>query len=153
MNPECELECYAQRLDEKNAKSFVKPYDLVIDGSDNFATRFSLADVCKNEKKPLVTAAISGFEAQLSTFKPYLGHPHPCYRCFVPQTPEREISCEQEGIIGPLAGMMGSMQALEAIRELLSIGSLSGQLLLFDALSMQPRIVSLPRDPACRFCA
>ena len=127
---------------------------IVIDGSDNFATRFALNEACFHEKKTLVSAAISAFSAQLSTFKPYLGAPHPCYRCLVPETPQREITCEQEGIIGPLAGIMGHMQALEAIKELLGIGtSLSGSLLLFDALKMEFRKTALPRDPGCTLCS
>jgi len=126
---------------------------IVLDCSDNFATRFALADACTQEKKPLVSAAISAFAAQLSTFKPYLGAPHPCYRCFIPDMPEREITCAQEGIIGPLAAMMGSMQALEAIKEILGIGeSMSGRLLVIDALTMHIKTLALPKDPACRLC-
>jgi len=151
INPDIKVEIFAQRLDEKNARGLVKNYDIVVDGSDNFTTRFAVADACLMEKKPLVSAAISGFSAQLSTFKPYAGGP--CYRCLVPQIPEREITCEQEGIIGPLGGVMGSLQALEAIKELLAIGeSLAGSLLVMDALSMEIRKIALPKDPACPLC-
>jgi molybdopterin/thiamine biosynthesis adenylyltransferase len=123
---------------------------IILDCSDNFKTRFALADASSAEKKPLISAAISGFSAQLSTFKPYLGSPHPCYRCLVPELPERERTCEQEGIIGPLAGVMGSLQALEAIKELLAIGeSLSGRLLVIDALTMHMKDVTLRRDTHC----
>lgn len=153
INPDCHIEALETRLVESNARKMVRAYDVVVDGTDNFETRFTLADACMHEKKPLVSAAISGFSAQLSTFKPYLGAPHPCYRCLVASRPEREITCEQEGIVGPLAGWLGSMQALEAIKELLGIGqSLSGSLLVIDGLSMRIKKVVLPRDPHCSAC-
>ena len=126
---------------------------IVLDGSDNFATRFAVNAACLAENIPLVSAAVSGFSGQISTFKPYLGAPHPCYRCLVPEMPEREITCEQEGILGPLAGMMGSMQAVEAVKELLGIGeSLSGRLLVVEALTMHIRSVALVRDESCKTC-
>lgn len=154
INPDCEVIIFPHRFAPGMGPELVEDSQLVIDCTDNFATRFLIADACLREKKPLVSAAISGFSAQLSTFKPYLGVPHPCYRCLVPQAPEREMDCAQEGIVGPLAGMMGSLQALAAINELLGIGeSLSGRLLVFDALSMQPRTARLARDPACAYCA
>jgi len=150
MNPGCKVELFIKHLDAVNARGLVHGFDIVVDGSDNFATRFALADACATEKKPLVSAAVSGFSAQLSTFKPYLGAPHPCYRCLVPEAPERELTCEQEGIIGPLATIMGGMQALEVIKELLAIGeSLSGSLLVMDALTLSIRKIKLPRDRAC----
>lgn len=150
VNPDTKIESYPVRLDESNARELIRNFDIVIDGSDNFATRFALNDACYHEKKILISAAISGFSAQLSTFKSHLGAPHPCYRCFISETPEREISCAQEGIVGPLAVMMGSMQALEAIKELLCIGeSLSGRLIIIDALTMKTREVTLTRDTHC----
>ena len=152
-NPEVALELVPRRLSAENARERVRGFDVVLDGSDNFATRFALAEACAAEKIPLVSAAISGFEAQLSTFTPYLGAGHPCYRCLVPQAPERERNCAQEGIIGPLAALMGSWQALEALRVLLGMQTLSGQLLRLDARTMQPRISRLPKDPSCTACA
>jgi molybdopterin/thiamine biosynthesis adenylyltransferase len=153
INPDCRLETFFLRFDEANGAPLVRSFDIIVDGTDNFATRFAISDACFEEKKTLISAAISGFEAQLSTFKPHAGKSHPCYRCFVGDTPKREMTCAQEGIAGPLAGVMGSMQALEVIKELLDMPSLSGKLLLMDALSMQIRITQLPRDPQCRFCA
>jgi len=154
INADCQVEIFPERLDESNARALVKNFDLVLDCTDNFATRFALHDACFHENKPLISAAISGFSAQLSTFKAHLGPPHPCYRCLVPETPEREITCEQEGIVGPLAGIMGNMQALEAIKELLGIGqSLSGFLLTFDALAQHTKKIALPRDPVCPVCS
>lgn len=121
-------------------------YDLVLDCSDNFETRFAVADACAVEKKPLISGAVVGWSAQLSTFKPYLGAPHPSYRDFVHGMPERERSCAMEGIVGPLAGMVGSMQALEAIKELLGIGqSLSGRVLIIDGITSVIRSVLLER--------
>ncbi len=150
INPDCALELFLERLNGQNARDWIRNFDLVIDCSDNFPTRFALNDACFQEKKTLISAAISGFSAQISTFKAHLGAPHPCYRCLVPGVPERERSCEQEGIIGPLAAVMGSLQALEAIKELLAIGeSLSGSLLVMDALFSEIRRVTLPRDPGC----
>ncbi|MDE3059802.1 MAG: HesA/MoeB/ThiF family protein [Pseudomonadota bacterium] len=154
VNPECRVEVFPERLIKENARERIRAFDIVIDGSDNFATRFALAEACFQERKTLVSAAISGFSAQLSTFKPYLGAPHPCYRCLVPQIPEREVSCAQEGIVGPLAGIMGGFQALETIKELLGVGeSLSGWLLVMDALTLQIKKVALPKDPGCTACA
>lgn len=152
INPDCTIEITPEKLTAENARALVQGYDIVLDGSDNFATRFALAEACLQEQKPLVSAAISGFAAQLSTFKPYMAG-QPCYRCLVPQVPERERNCAQEGIIGPLAGMLGSMQALEAMKELLGIGeSLSGKLLVIDALNMDIRKIALPRDGDCTHC-
>lgn len=153
INPGCRVDIFTTRLDAANARALIRDYSIVIDGSDNFATRFAVHDACFHEKKTLISAAISGFSAQLSTFKAYLGAPHPCYRCFVSVTPEREADCAQEGIVGPLAGMAGSMQALEAIKELLAIGeSLSGSLLVMDMLQLQLRKTALARDPSCPLC-
>lgn len=150
MNPDVSVEIFPERLTEGNARRLIEGFDIVIDGSDNFATRFASSTACMHEKKPLISAAISGFSAQLSTFKPYLDDTQPCYRCLVPHMPERERTCAQEGIIGPLASMLGSMQALEAIKEITGAGtSLCGSLLIIDALSMEIRKTTLPRDPAC----
>ena len=150
INPGIMVETFHTRLDESNARALVRGFDIVLDGSDNFATRFAVAEACMAEKKTLVSAAISAFAAQISTFKPHKGESHPCYRCLVPQLPEREVACAQEGIIGPLAGMMGHMQALEAVKELLGMGeSLSGFVLVLDMLGATTRKVALPRDAAC----
>jgi molybdopterin/thiamine biosynthesis adenylyltransferase len=153
INPACRMELFHTGITEENAISIIKGFDLVVDGSDNFATRFAVNDACYAAGKPLVSAAVSGFAGQLSTFKAYLGAPHPCYRCLVPTLPEQEIACAQEGIIGPLAGIMGSWQALEAVKELAGIGSSwSGRLLVMDALSGRLRTCQLARDPACPTC-
>ena len=149
INPDCKVDVFQMRLDDSTARELVRGFDVVIDGSDNFATRFALAEACFREKKILISAAISAFAMQLSTFKPG----GPCYRCLVPELPEREISCAQEGIVGPLAGVAGNLQALEAIKELLGIGSLSGALLVMDAQTMEIKKITLPKDPHCPLCS
>ncbi|MEZ5690178.1 MAG: HesA/MoeB/ThiF family protein [Rickettsiales bacterium] len=153
VNSDCLVEVFEDSIDDKNAAGIIHNFDIVIDGSDNFATRFLVSKACFLEKKILISAAISGFSAQISTFKPYLGKEHPCYNCLIPEIPERELSCAQEGIIGPLAGMLGSMQALEAIKEYLEIGQgLSGFLIIIDSLTMNIRKVTLAKDKDCRLC-
>ncbi len=154
VNPACKLDVYPYKLTAENAASLIEPYDLVVDGSDNFDTRFAVSHACYLEKKTLVSAAISGFAAQLSTFKAYLGSPHPCYQCLIPDKPAFERNCAQEGIIGPLAGVAGSMQAVEVIKELLGIGeSLSGKILMMDMFKGAIHIAALPKDPACPICS
>jgi molybdopterin/thiamine biosynthesis adenylyltransferase len=151
VNPACKVDIFAERITASNARAIIKNYDIVLDGCDNFETRFVVADACMKEKTPLVSAAISGFDAQLSTFKPYEGGP--CYRCLVPEIPDRAKTCAQEGIIGPLAGVMGSLQALEAIKEIVGLPSLSGSLLVFDALTLGSKRLTLARDEACQYCS
>ena len=155
INPEVRVETHSFRLDAGNAKALIGAYDLVADGSDNFATRYLLNDLCFHLKKPLVSAALSPFEGQLSTFRPYLGEGHPCYRCLFrePPPPDMVPRCETAGILGAVAGVLGTLQAVEVLKELLGIGeSLSGTLLLYDALGARFQRVRIPRDPACPTC-
>ncbi len=156
LNPHVRVVEHSARLDEANAESLIGAYDIVADGSDNFATRFLVNDTCYHLGKPLVTAAILRFDGQLSTFKAHLGAPHPCYRCVFPEPPPAGSipACSEAGVLGALAGIMGSMQAIEVIKELLDLGdSLSGRLLLYDALRGDFRSVRLRRDPHCRLCS
>ncbi|HWI29193.1 MAG TPA: molybdopterin-synthase adenylyltransferase MoeB [Stellaceae bacterium] len=155
INPEVKVEARRLRLDAGNAASLVRDYDLVADGSDNFATRYLLNDVCFTERRTLVAAALSPFDGQLSTFKAYLGPPHPCYRCLFREPPPPDLvpRCETAGILGAVAGVLGTLQATEVLKELLGIGeSLSGQLLMYDALNAGFHKVKLPRDPDCPTC-
>ena len=102
-----------------------------------------------------VAYSTPGFEGQLSTFKPHLGAPHPCYRCLFPAPPPADLvpRCEQAGILGSIAGVLGTLQATETIKEILGLGdSLSGKLIIYDALSAEVRKISFPRDPACALC-
>ena len=152
LNPELRVETHACRIDADNAMELIEAYDIVLDGCDNFATRFLVNDACYFAKRPLVSAAVGEFEGQLSTFRAYEndaeGVPNPCYRCLVPDTGEESVPCEREGILGALTGVMGSLQALEAIKEILGIGtSLVGRLLLYDALDARFRVIRLRWDP------
>jgi len=155
INPEVAVETHAVRLDAANAAVLVRRYDLIADGSDNFATRYLLNDVCYAERRTLVGAALSPFEGQLSTFKAYLGPPHPCYRCLFREAPPPDLvpRCETAGILGAVAGVIGTLQATEVLKELLGLGdSLSGQLLIYDALRAGFHKIKVPRDPDCPTC-
>ena len=157
INPEVRIELHQERLTANNAADLVSRYDLVADGSDNFPTRYLLNDACYLARRPLVSAAIMRFDGQLSTFKAHKRNAdggHPCYRClFGPQPGDPKESCADVGVMGALAGAMGALQATEVIKELLGIGdSLSGSLLLYDALGATFRKVKAKPDPACPLC-
>jgi len=155
INPDVQLETHAARLAPDNAAALVGAYDLVADGSDNFATRYLLTETCFRLGKPLVAAALSPFEGQLSTFKPYLGAGHPCYRCLFGEPPPPDLvpRCETAGILGAVAGVLGTLQAVEVLKELLGLGdSLDGTLLLYDALRARFHSIRIGKDPHCRTC-
>lgn len=155
LNPEVRFVPHQARLDVTNVAAVIDDYDLIADGSDNFATRYLLADACHLAKKPLIAAALLRFDGQISTYKAYLGAPHPCYRCVFPEPPPANLipRCEEAGIFGAIAGVMGSLQAAEAIKELLSLGeSLSGRLLMYDGLAADFREIRVKRNPACALC-
>ncbi len=155
INPEVRVATHAVRLDESNVEALIGAYDIVADGSDNFATRYLLNDACHRLGRTLVAAALSPFEGQLSTFKSHLGPPHPCYRCLFAEPPPAGAvpRCEEAGILGAVAGVMGTLQATEVLKELLGIGeSLSGALLVYDALRSDFHRIKLPRDPDCPIC-
>ena len=155
INPDVIVERHALRLDGKNVRELVGSYDLVADGSDNFDTRYLLNDTCYDMRRTLIGAALSPFDGQLSTFKAYLGPPHPCYRCLFrdPPPPDTVPRCETAGILGAVAGVMGTLQATEVLKELLGIGeSLSGTLLMYDALRASFHKIKIPRDPDCPTC-
>jgi adenylyltransferase/sulfurtransferase len=155
LNPEVRVEPHRVRLDPSNVEALVGAYDLVADGTDNFATRYLLNDACFRLGRPLVAASLAPFDGQLSTFKAHLGPPHPCYRCLFREAPPPDLipRCETAGILGAVAGVMGTLQATEVLKELLGIGeSLSGTLLLYDALGTRFQRVRIPRDPACPTC-
>ena len=161
INPEVEVTLHRGRLNRANVESLIADYDLVADGSDNFPTRYLLADACHFAGKTLVSAAIMRFDGQLSTYKAYLRREdrtqagkHPCYRClFGAQPPDMKESCADVGVLGALAGAMGSLQAVEVVKELLGIGdSLSGRLLPYDALAASFRTITVAPDPDCALC-
>ncbi|MDJ0949826.1 MAG: molybdopterin-synthase adenylyltransferase MoeB [Alphaproteobacteria bacterium] len=155
LNPEVRVVPVEARLDAGNVQAQIADYDLVADGSDNFATRYLLNDACYLAKKTLVSAALLRFDGQLSTFKAHLGAPHPCYRCVFPEPPPANLipRCEEAGIFGAIAGIMGSLQAAEVIKEILDLGeTLSGRLLMYDSLATGFREIKVKRDPACALC-
>jgi len=155
INPHVTVEQHPVRIDAHNALAIISRYDLVLDGSDNFPTRFLVSDACFLAKKTLVSAAVGQFDGQITTFKPHLAGPNgeklPTYRCLHPAAPEPGTvpTCAEAGIIGALTGVIGSMQALEAIKEITGAGdSLAGRLLIYDALSARVMTIHLNWDPA-----
>jgi adenylyltransferase/sulfurtransferase len=155
LNPHVKLVPHAVRLDAGNAYDLVSTYDIVADGCDNFATRFAVSDACYFAARILVSAAVGQFDGQISTFKPHESHPdgtpYPTYRCLLPEAPPPGAvpTCEEAGILGALTGIVGSIQTLEVIKEILQIGdSLAGRLMLYDALAARFQTFKLPWDPA-----
>jgi adenylyltransferase/sulfurtransferase len=155
LDPEIRVELHNERLTAENVDRLVEAYDLVADGSDNFTTRYLVNDACVRAKKPFVSGALLRFEGQLSTFKPHAGPAHPCYRCLFPEAPPAGSTprCEEAGILGAVAGVIGTLQATEVLKELLGLGqSLSGSLLMYNALETSFYRVKVPRDPQCPAC-
>jgi adenylyltransferase/sulfurtransferase len=144
LNPHVRIERHDLRVAPDNVRDLVRAYDLVADGSDNFATRYLVSDACFHERKPLVTAAVGPFDASLTTLRPFEkgadGKPNPTYRCLFPEPPAPGTvpTCEEAGVLGALTGIVGSMMALEVIREIVGFGEgLVGRLVLFDARAMR----------------
>ncbi len=157
LNPDVAIVEHRLRVDDENARALVADYDLVAEGVDNFETRYALNRASIAARKPLVSAAVGRFDGQLSVFKPF-ENPGvlPCYRCLVPETPPREaqVNCAEEGVLGAVTGVMGTLAAMEALKELLSIGEpLAGRVLLYDGLAGAVRTIGLPADPNCPDCA
>ncbi|MCC7283224.1 MAG: molybdopterin-synthase adenylyltransferase MoeB [Acetobacteraceae bacterium] len=155
INPGVQLVAHRLRLDAGNVGGLISGYDIVCDGTDNFATRFLLADACHLHARPLVSAAVLRFEAQLSVFRSHLGPPHPCYRCLYPEPPPPGLvpSCAEAGVLGAVTGVAGTLQATEVLKLILGIGELLDQrLLIWDALGARFRTVRLARDPHCLLC-
>jgi adenylyltransferase/sulfurtransferase len=153
INPEVRIEPHITRLTAENALDLIGRYDLVCDGTDNFATRFLIADACALAKRTLVSAAVLRFEGQLSVFKPHEGGP--CYRCLYPESPPDGVvpSCGEAGVLGAVTGVMGTLQATEVLKEIMGVGdSMSGKLLVWDALASRFRTVKLRPDPRCALC-
>lgn len=152
INPDVNIVTHQMRLNVDNAEEIIEQYDIVADGCDNFTTRFLVNDTCLKLKKPLVSGALSQFDGQLATFKGYEDD-KPCYRCLVPDHPSGVLSCAEAGILGAVAGVIGTMQAVEVLKEILVLGdSLAGKLVIYDALSATSRKITLPKDPGCTFC-
>src|SRR6267154_1983124 len=152
-NPEIEIELHKCRFSSSNATELVAQYDLIVDGSDNFPTRYLSNDVCVFARKPNVYGSVFRFEGQTTVFAPHLAGP--CYRCLFPEPPPPESvpNCAQAGVLGVLPGIIGMLQAIETLKLILGIGEvLVGRLLHFDALKVKFRELNLRRDPQCPVC-
>jgi adenylyltransferase/sulfurtransferase len=153
INPEIRLDALDGTLEGASLESAVADSDVVLDCTDNFTTRFAINAACVKTRTPLVSGAVIRFEGQIAVFTPGVGD-SPCYNCLYPDHGELEESCARNGVIAPLPGVIGAMQALEAIKLILGIGqSLRGRLLLLDALNMEWNRMSLKKNPACPTCA
>jgi len=159
VNAHVTVEAMAQKLDDSNAAYLLEDCDVVLDGTDDFETRFAVNAACHELGVPLISGAVGRWDGQVATFKsgPTKTLPPdqrlPCYRCLVPVIPPNAETCAQAGIVGALTGVIGSLMALEAIKEIVEAGeSLAGRLLLYDGLRAEGRTVTLKRDLACPVC-
>ena len=153
LNPGVKVITHNLRLTSENILGIIKDYDIVVDGTDNFPTRFLINDACVMNEKPLVHAGIFRFDGQIMTIMPKTG---PCYRCLFPEPPPPGAvpSCQEGGILGAVAGVLGVMQANEVLKFILGIGELLvGRLLIFDALTSNFRTVKVPKDKDCSVCS
>jgi molybdopterin-synthase adenylyltransferase len=155
INPHVGIELHALRVTEGNAETLAAAYDVVVDGSDNFATRYAVSDACYRAKRPLVTGSMGTFDGAVTTLRPFetnaAGHPNPTYRCLFPEPPpEGSVpTCAEAGVLGALTGIVGSTMALEVIREIVGFGEgLVGRLLLMDTRSMRFETLRYAWDPA-----
>jgi molybdopterin/thiamine biosynthesis adenylyltransferase len=148
LNPHVELFPVLARLTEANARDLIRGHDLVLDGTDDFATRFAVNAACVAERIALVSGAIGRWTGQVGVFAG-----RPCYKCLVPEIPPDAETCAAVGVVGALAGVVGSMMALEAVKLLAGAGApLTGRLLIYDALAAEARTVRIGADPACPVC-
>jgi len=153
INPDVDVVTYDMRLDAGNVVELLSQFDIVIDGADNFPSRYLLNDASLKTNTPVVHGSIFRFEGQATVFKPFDG---PCYRCMIPEPPPADLapSCAEAGVLGVLPGIVGSIQALEAIKLILGIGDdLSGRLLAYDSLEQSFRTFKVNRDPECPACS
>lgn len=154
INPDVHLMPYQDKLTAENVLSLFEGYDIIVDGSDNFATRFLVNDAAFFLKKPVISGSIFRFEGQVTVLKPAAG-PYPCYRCLYPEPPPPGLvpSCQEAGVLGILAGTIGTLQAAETLKEILEIGiTLAGRLLLYDALGASFQNVRVPKIKDCALC-
>ena len=152
INPDVTVNTYRTFVTSKNIMDLIKDYDFIIDGTDNFPAKFLINDACVMEKKPFSHAGIIRFHGQLMTYVPGEG---PCYRCVFKNPPPKDAvpTCKQAGVVGAMGGVIGSLQAMEAIKYIIGQGDLlTGRLLTYDALKMQFRTVPLPKDKNCEVC-
>lgn len=151
LNPDVKVKAVKTRLTQNNAAELITGHDIVLDGTDSFETRFEINSACRNLSIPLVSGALGRFDGQVAAF----GNKDsgPCYRCLVPNIPPDAETCSQVGVVGALAGVVGSMMALETIKLITGAGEpLTGKVWLFDGLKAEGRTINLPRDPECPGC-
>ncbi len=155
LNPHVQVDAFAERIGAGNALEVIARYDIVADGSDNFATRYLVSDACHLARKPLVFAAVGPFDGYLTTLKPHArgadGKPYPSYRCIFPEAPPpgTVANCAEVGVLGAAVGVIGTLQATEVLKEILGIGdSLAGRLLIYDALAARFTEIKVAWDPA-----
>lgn len=152
INPEVSVNCVASKLDEAAMNKLVQTVDLVVDASDNFPTRFAINKVCFKHKKPLISGAAIRMEGQVSVFD-MRNAESPCYRCLYDETGNTEETCSENGVMSPMVGIIGSIQALETIKLISNIGeSLTGKLLITDGMYQEWRSMKLRKDPDCPVC-
>ncbi|HEC24592.1 MAG TPA: molybdopterin-synthase adenylyltransferase MoeB [bacterium] len=152
INPDVSVITYKEKIDSKNIKDLIKDYDVIIDATDNFPTRYLINDACYFMRKPLVYGSLFRFDGQATVFLPGEG---PCYRCLFPAPPPVGLvpSCQESGVLGVLPGIIGAIQANEAIKIILGVGkTLNGRLLIYDALDMRFTEMKLRKDKACPLC-
>ena len=153
LNPDVTIKTYAMNITAENILGLLEDYDIVLDGSDNFTTRYVVNDACFFARKTLISGSIFRFEGQLTVLKPHDGFP--CYRCLYAEPPPAGLvpNCQEAGVLGVLAGTIGTLQAVETLKEIIGFGtSLAGFMVIYDALEMTFRKTRIPKDPACPLC-
>ena len=152
LNPDCHVRAVSERLTGGNAEGLLRGHDVILDGTDSFAARFDVNAASYSLRIPLVSGALGRFDLQLGVFN--AAKSSPCYRCFVRELPETEENCATHGVLGAIAGMGGSMMAMETIKLITGAGEpLDGRLYMFDALKVSGRTIGLTRDPNCPVCS
>ena len=156
INPKLKVNTYKKKITKKNVDKIIKKYDVIVDGSDNFQTKYLINDSCVKNKKTLVSAALRGFEAQITTIKGWVkSKNNPCYRCMFPESKKNNINENYQdcGIVGGIAGIAGSLQSVEVIKDLLGIGKpLIGELLVIDLLSNRFKKILFKKNKVCPIC-
>jgi len=153
INPDINITIINEKLDDDRLNELISSVDIVLDGTDNFDSRFAINKACVRQKTPLVSAAVIRFEGQMSVFKGYEDN-KPCYQCLYSKEGHNDNNCVENGILAPVAGVMGSLQALQAIKTLLNIGEqLESKLMLIDALDLTFRTININKDDSCPVCS